>query len=166
MIILGIDPSLETGMAIVDTKGPTLRRAVCVKPGTKIPSEERLDWITDACADWAFRQWDDFIGWDLVAIEHPTVGRRAASPKQWRLIGRLEETFRQRGGAPVVSVTVGEVKRVVGLKHTDKHKPVREVEELLRLNHPIADTKYAREACSDAVAVAMAAHAKRNGASR
>lgn len=158
--ILAIDPSLECGIAVVrfDKEADVIELgpSACIKPGSKIQGIDRLHWIVDTVRDWSFQHWPEHR-WQHVAIEMPTVGRMKASPLQWRLIGRLEEVFHDPH-SPIVPVTPGQAKQAVGLPYHSAEKPVHAVETMLGLRHPIADTKYAREAVSDAVAVAVAAH--------
>lgn len=159
MIILGIDPSLETGLAIVSFENdtPVLIASTCIKPGTVVPKGDRLGWIVRTVADWTDAKWSKGVEWDLVAIEFPNVGRSNAHPLQWRLIGRLEELF---GTAPVVQINPGRAKQAVGLSYHSPRKPVPEVERLLGMHVPLSDVKYVREAVADAVAVAVAAYHK------
>lgn len=155
--ILGIDPSLETGLAVVRMDArPKFLAGTCIKPGTKIRGMDRIDFIVNAAQDWAHRQWQQHR-WQTVAIELPAVGRLNASPLQWRLIGRLEQVFHDPQN-PILTVTPGKAKQAVGLPYHSPEKPVHAVEVLLGMDTPIADTKYAREAVSDAVAIAIAAH--------
>lgn len=151
MIVLGIDPSLECGLALVSTDRPRLIASTCIKPGAHVPKDDRLAFITHTIGEWLWQS-SKLVRPDLVAIEAPNVGRQHVSPLQWRLIGQLEHVFRDR---PTCFVSPGQAKRAVGLKYHEKTKPVAEVERLVGVS-PLSDVKYAREAVADAVAVAIA----------
>lgn len=153
MIVLGIDPSLECGLALVDTSRPRLIASTCIKPGRHVEKDDRLAFIVHTANEWLW-QGSKLVRPELVAIEAPTVGRQHVSPLQWRLIGQLEHVFRDR---PTCFVTPGQAKRAVGLKYHEKTKPVAEVERLVGVS-PLSDVKYVREAVADAVAVAIAGH--------
>ena len=151
MIVLGIDPSLECGLALIDDSHPHLIASTCIKPGTDVAKDDRLAWITSTVEKWLWYG-SKRVGPDLIAIETPSVGRVKASPLQWRLVGQLERAFAHR---PVCFVSPGQAKQAVGLKYHDKQKPVAEVEALVGIK-PLSDVKYAREAVADAIAVAIA----------
>lgn len=155
MIVLGIDPSLETGLAIVEiTNQVRWITGTCIKPGKAIDTTDRIRWIADTAIEW---RKGTRTRPELIAIEYPAVGRRNASPLQWRLIGHIEHAF---SAWPQVAVTPGQAKQAVGLSYHSQRKPIDEVRTLLGLDHDIADTRYAREAVSDAVATAIAGHRK------
>lgn len=154
MIVLGIDPSLETGAALVDFHAsvkPTLVACTCIKAPRKDSTLERLDFIIAGLTGWLAEHTEP----DAVAIELPAVGRMKASPMQWRLIGRIENAL---SAYPITTVTPGKAKQAVGVAYHSPDKPVCEVEALLGLTTPVSPVKYVREAVSDAVAVAVAAH--------
>jgi Holliday junction resolvasome RuvABC endonuclease subunit len=153
--ILGVDPSLECGMAFVRTDGPELIASTCIHPGSAITGDDRLAWITSTAQNWVHRlRRDNWLALDAIAIEVPSVGRQRVSPLQWRLVGRLEEMWRDW---PVLFVSPSQAKLAVGLKAREARKPVAEVEALVNLS-PLSPTKYVREAVADAIAVAIAAH--------
>lgn len=161
MIVLGIDPSLECGLALVDTTGSRLLASTCIKPGSDVDTDERLEWVVETVSMWAANAMAAHGDAQLVAIESPAVGRLHASPLQWRLVGRLEQLH---WDYPTVLVLPGRAKQVVGLKYHAKTKPVQQVEALVGVR-PLSDVKYAREAVADAVAVALAgAKARDQGA--
>lgn len=158
MIILGIDPSRDTGVALIrcaDTSVELLD-STCIHATSYQSAVNHAAWICGVLRDRWLDRYADRI--DLVAIEEPPHLKGYAHWTQHRLCGRIEQLCAERlPGLPVQLLSPMSGKRAVGANFRSRVKPVEQVEEILGI-HPLADTKYAREAVADAVAIALAAH--------